>query len=89
VSWTVGLASSACRDLDRLPPRLVPAVVEFIYGPLASNPLRVGKLLRGDFDGQWSARRGDYRVLYTLDEQRHQIVVTRIAHRSHVYRRPR
>lgn len=86
MSWTVGLAGSARRDMDGLPPRLVPAVVEFIFGPLARDPRRVGKPLRGEFEGLWSARRGDYRVLYLIDEQREQIVVTRVAHRAHAYR---
>jgi mRNA-degrading endonuclease RelE of RelBE toxin-antitoxin system len=86
VSWTVGLASSARRDIGKLPPRVIPAVVEFIYGPLARDPRRVGKPLRENFQEQWSARRGDYRVLYMLDEQRQQIVITRVGHRSQVYR---
>jgi mRNA-degrading endonuclease RelE of RelBE toxin-antitoxin system len=86
VNWTVGLASAARRDIDKLPPRLIPAVVEFMFGALARDPRRVGKPLRGDFEGQWSARRGDYRVLYMLDERRGQIVVTRVGHRSQVYR---
>jgi mRNA-degrading endonuclease RelE of RelBE toxin-antitoxin system len=87
VSWTVGLASGAHRDIDKLPPRLIPAVVEFIYGPLARDPRRVGKPLRADLEGQWSARRGDYRVLYMLDERTQHIVVTKVGHRSQVYRR--
>lgn len=86
MTWSVGLASGARRDMDRLPPRLVPAVIEFIFGALARDPRRVGKPLRGDFEGVWSARRGDYRVLYLIDEGRDQIVITRVGHRSQVYR---
>jgi len=70
VSWIAGLSSSAIRDLDRIPPRVVPAVLEFIYGPLTENPRRVGKPLRDDFAGEWSARRGSYRILYRLDDVR-------------------
>ena len=86
MTWKVGLASSANRDLDRLPPRVAPAVIEFIYGPLAENPRRVGKPLRDDFAGLWSARRGPYRVLYDLENDRIRVVVVRIEHRAHVYR---
>jgi len=74
VSWTAGLSSSAIRDLDRIPPRVVPAVLEFIYGPLTENPRRLGKPLRDDFAGECSARRGSYRILYRLDDARHLIV---------------
>ena len=86
MSWSVGLSNSARRDLDRLPPRVLPAVLEFIYGPLAQNPCRVGKPLRGEFTGQWSAHRADYRVLYSLDEDQDRVVATRVGHRAHVYR---
>jgi len=87
VSWIAGLSSSAIRDLDRIPPRVVPAVLEFIYGPLTGNPRRVGKPLRDDFAGEWSARRGSYRILYRLDDARDLITVSRINHRAHAYRR--
>ena len=86
MTWTVGLAGSARRDIDRLPPRLIPAVVEFIYGPLAQEPRRVGKPLRDGFEGLWSARRGDYRVLNVVDDARQEIVIVRVGHRSQAYR---
>ena len=57
MTWAVGLSSTAIRTLD-LPPRVVPAIVEFLYGPLAGNPRRVGKPLRVDFTGLYSARVG-------------------------------
>lgn len=86
MTWNVKLASSAIRDLDRLPPRVVPAVVEFVYGVLVADPRRLGKPLRDDFSGEWSARRGSYRILYRIDESDELIIVTRIGHRGDVYR---
>ncbi|WP_262848648.1 type II toxin-antitoxin system RelE family toxin [Mumia quercus] len=80
------LSGSAIRDMDRLPPRVVPAVIEFLFGPLANEPRRVGKPLRDDFDGEWSARRGSYRVLYRIEDDLDRIIVTRLAHRADVYR---
>jgi mRNA-degrading endonuclease RelE of RelBE toxin-antitoxin system len=86
VIWRVSLSSSAIRDLDRLPPRIVPAVIEFLYGPLAEQPRRVGEPLRDDFAGEWGARRGSYRVLHRLDEDDDRVIVTRVAHRGDAYR---
>lgn len=86
MSWTVKLAGSAIRDLDKLPARVAAAVVEFCYGPLADNPRRIGKPMRGDLDGLWSARRGDYRVLYRLGDEETTIVIVGVGHRSTVYR---
>lgn len=70
MSFTALLSAAAIRDLDQVPPRVTPAIIEFIYGPLVGNPHRVGKPLRDDFEGQWSARRGDYRILYVIDDRR-------------------
>ena len=86
MKWAVGLSSAAIRSLDRLPPRVVPAVIEFLYGPLAENPHRVGKPLRDDFAGTHGARRGPYRVLYEIDEADHSVTVTRVAYRGDAYR---
>lgn len=59
------------------------AAIEFVYGPLASNPQRVGKALRFDLEGLHSARRGDYRVIYRIDEH---VTIIAIDHRADVYR---
>jgi mRNA-degrading endonuclease RelE of RelBE toxin-antitoxin system len=84
--WDVLLSPSAIRNLDQLSPRVVPAIIEFLYGPLAGNPLRVGKPLRGDFEGSYSARRGAYRVLYEVDPDPRVVRVYRISARDVAYR---
>lgn len=66
-----------------MPAKVVDAVAEFVYGPLAEAPLRMGKPLKDDLEGLMSARRGSYRILYRVDEASQTIVVVRIAHRSH------
>ncbi len=86
MSWAVGLSSAAIRTLDQVPPRVVPAILEFLYGPLAENPHRVGKPLRDDFTGTHSARRGPYRVLYEISDSQRSITVPRVAYRAHAYR---
>ncbi len=82
MSWTVALSSAAIRNLDRLPSRVVPAIVEFSFGTLAENPYKVGKPLRGDFAGICSARRGVYRVLYEINEDDHSVTVIRVGFRG-------
>ena len=39
-------------------------------GPLRDNPYRVGKPLRPPMAGQYSARRGAYRVRYRVDDDK-------------------
>ena len=82
VAWT----TASRRALTRLPEKIATAVVEFLYGSLAASPHRVGKPLKLSFEGLHSARRGDYRVVYRIDDQRHLVTVVAIEHRSDVYR---
>jgi mRNA-degrading endonuclease RelE of RelBE toxin-antitoxin system len=84
--WQLALASSAERTLARLPGRVAAAVVEFLVGPLLEAPERVGKPLRYELEGYWSARRGAYRIIYRLDNDARTVRVVRIDHRSDVYR---
>ena len=69
-----------------LPESVAAAVIEFLTGALVDNPHRVGKQLRGDLAGVYSARRGTYRVLYRINDDRKEVVVMRIDHRSEAYR---
>ena len=80
------VAPSAARSLERLPESVATAVIEFLTGPLLDEPKRVGKPLVHQLAGYWSARRGAYRVVYAIDEERHLVLVVRIEHRADVYR---
>jgi mRNA interferase RelE/StbE len=84
--WALVVAAPAERSLARLGASVAAAVVEFMVGPLLDEPTRIGKPLQRELTGYWSARRGSYRVVYRLDEDRHQVQVVRIEHRSDVYR---
>jgi mRNA interferase RelE/StbE len=82
VAWT----PTSRRTLARLREKVAAAAVECIYGSLAQNPHRAGKPLRLGLAGLHSARRGDYRVIYRIDDQLQAITVMAIEHRSDVYR---
>jgi len=58
-------------------------VWEFVNGPLAAEPYRVGKALRYELEGYLSARRGQYRVVYRVVDNTVQIL--RVDHRRTVY----
>ena len=84
--WQLVVAPAAARTLARLSEKVAAAMVEFMLGPLADDPTRVGKPLQRELTGYWSARRGSYRVVYRLDDERRELRVLRIEHRSDVYR---
>ena len=62
------------------------AVIEFLTTALVREPRRVGKALQRELSGIYSARRGTYRVLYRVNEQRREVIVLRVEHRRDVYR---
>ena len=80
IAWT----PTARRALARLPEKVAAAAVEFIYGPLAKNPRRVGKPLRFELEGLHSARRGDFRIIYRVAAP---VTIIAIEHRGDAYRR--
>ena len=71
---------------DRLHEAVATAVIDFLTTALIAEPRRVGKPLRGDLAGIWSARRGTYRILYRIREDPSEVVVLRIEHRRDAYR---
>ncbi|MEH2193575.1 MAG: type II toxin-antitoxin system RelE/ParE family toxin [Nostoc sp.] len=44
------------------------------------------KVLKGDYAGYYRYRIGEYRVIYSIDEELVQIFIIAIAHRNEVYK---
>jgi mRNA interferase RelE/StbE len=87
--YDIFVAPAAARALaERLPEAVAAAVIEFITGPLLDNPHRLGRQLRAELAGLYSARRGTFRVLYKIDDARRLVAVQRVEHRGDAYRRP-
>jgi mRNA interferase RelE/StbE len=86
VSHEVIFAATARRDLERIPPRIVMAIIEFVFGDLARTPRKVGKPLKRDLEGSYSARRGPYRILYNINDPTNLVEILRVDHRADIYR---
>lgn len=81
------IAPTAKKQLaEQLPESIAFAAYEFIIGPLLDNPHRVGKQLRPPLQDRYSARRGTYRVLFRIDDERQQVTVVGVFSRSDAYR---
>ncbi len=83
--WHVLVMGPARRQIDRLPVSVAAAVIETLDA-IASNPRRLGKPLRFELEGCWSARRGPYRIVYRIDDSSHTISVLAVGHRADIYR---
>ena len=87
MAYRIEITPEGLRHLNRLPEKVRDAVLEAIFGTIAENPQRAGKPLRGELEGLYSARRGDFRIVYEIDEDAEVVVIHRAAHRGTTYRR--
>ncbi len=86
MAYDVQLTGPARRALQSIPPRVLPAIIEFAFGDLAREPRRVGKPLERELSGLFSARRGPYRLLYRIDDETKRVYVVHLDHRADAYR---
>ena len=85
--YTVIFSGQARRNLhENLPLEVAVAAMATIGGPLTTNPHRAGKPLEEPFDGYHSARRGTYRIIYRINEDKHSVEIHSIRHRRDAYR---
>jgi mRNA-degrading endonuclease RelE of RelBE toxin-antitoxin system len=80
------LTRCAHNDLEALPETVRDAVLETLT-LIGAEPERAGRKLVGRLEGLWSARVGNYRVLYTVKAGR--AIVRVIGHRVVAYCRRR
>jgi mRNA-degrading endonuclease RelE of RelBE toxin-antitoxin system len=87
IAYELVVTPPAARALaEGLSEAVATAVIELLTTALVREPHRVGKPLRRELSGIHSARRGTYRVLYRINEERREVIVLRVEHRSDVYR---
>lgn len=84
--YEVSMTPTAERASARLPESAAAAIVELVVGLPGEAPRRVGYELRREMQGLWSARRGPYRVVYEIDDERLKVTVLRIDQRADIYR---
>lgn len=81
------ISPTARRQLaEVLPESVAFAAYEFIIGPLLTKPHRVGKRLEPPLSDRHSARRGTYRVIYRVDDQKRIVTVVAVVRRADTYR---
>lgn len=86
MSYEVIFAATARRDLRRIPPRIVPAIIEFAFGDLARTPRKVGNRSGENSKASYSARRGPYRILHNINDTANRVEILGVDHRADAYR---
>jgi mRNA interferase RelE/StbE len=83
--YKVAYLNSVEEDLKKLDKTTVRKILNRIETYLACDPKELGKPLKGEFQGYWRYRWGDYHVIYKISEREILILVLRISNRKDVY----
>jgi mRNA interferase RelE/StbE len=83
--YKVAYLDSVEEDLKKLDKATARKILNRIETYLAQDPKELGKPLKGEFQGYWRYRWGDYRVIYKISEREILILVLRISNRKDVY----
>ena len=83
--YEVVLSPKAEKQLDELPTPLRRRITEAIEG-LESKPRPHGVKKLTGAENLWRIRVGDYRIVYTIEDDRLIVLVVKIGHRREIYR---
>ena len=82
MNFKVLLHPKAAKELQKIEKQIRTRIIQSAK-QLHENPDKLGKLLKqSDY---WSLRVGDYRVIYEINQNKQQVVILFIGHRSKVY----
>lgn len=85
MSYRLELETRALREYRGLPAEWRELIGE-VFDDLQENPRPPGAKKLSGVDG-WRVRKGDYRILYTIDDRARLVRVYRVGNRKDVYRR--
>jgi mRNA interferase RelE/StbE len=82
--YRIELRRKAQHSLDKLPKGDFTAIIEAIKN-LADLPRPKG-VEKIKSAGLWRIRYGDYRIVYSIDDDNKTVIILRIGHRREIYR---
>jgi mRNA interferase RelE/StbE len=83
--YVVALTNAAKNDLRHLDPNLQHRLAVRLQ-ILAGTPRPTGVVKLRNRTNEWRIRVGDYRIIYEIDDNEHQVTILRISHRREAYR---
>ena len=90
MTWKIEFAPGAQKELDKLDRQTTQRILKFLQkrvSPL-KDPRSIGNTLKGPKFGEyWRYRVGDYRIIVRIEDDVLLILVLRIGHRKHVYKK--
>jgi mRNA interferase RelE/StbE len=88
VPWRIEITRTAEKQINKLGRTAQKSIQRFLRERLTSteNPRDWGKPLRGEKQGLWRYRVGDYRLICHIQDERITVLVLEVGHRKDVYR---
>lgn len=86
MAYKVILLEQAIEDLSSLDKKIAQQILYKVGTYLVKSPETIGKPLKGEFSGFFKYRVGNWRVIYYLEQEKNTLTVTKIHHRSTVYK---
>ena len=85
-SYRVLWSSSARQDLSQIPRNIVENILRKTEQRLLQWPHFFGEPLKGTMKKLWKLRFGKYRLVYSINDECHEVYILAITNRDSVYR---
>jgi mRNA interferase RelE/StbE len=87
MNYQINIDKRAFKELSELNAKDKKKIIDLIDN-LSENPRPAGcKKLQGQQKNMWRVRSGDYRIIYTIEDNILTITVIKIGHRREIYNR--
>ncbi|MBF0179619.1 MAG: type II toxin-antitoxin system RelE/ParE family toxin [Magnetococcales bacterium] len=83
--YSIEISNTAYRDLKKLP-KMVRDSIGKVIDSLAFHPRPDGCVKMAAMQDMWRIRVGDYRIIYSIQDDRLVVLIVKIGHRREVYR---
>jgi mRNA interferase RelE/StbE len=89
MAWKIEFDPAALKELKKLDKPVEQRILKFLRERLAKldDPHQIGARLQGTRSGLWKYRVGDYRLIWSLENNQLVVLVLRVGHRREVYKR--
>ena len=84
--YSISITPSALKDIAKLPKAMIKKT-EIIIDSLSEQPRPIGvKKLKGISEDLYRIRVGDYRIIYSIEDEIKIVDILKIGHRKEIYR---
>lgn len=86
--WKIDFDKKAKKEFINLDKAVQKQIDKFLLKLInGTNPRRFGGALNGNLQSFWRYRVGDYRLIYSIEDEIVTVLVLRVEHRKEVYKR--